>query len=91
MLTKKKTAPNFSNWSNVQAPDVNICNITWVGHLQQMSFTNFRQLIHYVNTNPLQEMEVLNIDDVMMACDKNRIDYVALHHLPTDALMVMLM
>ena len=50
-----------------------------------MNFTNFRQLEHYVNTNPLPEMEVLNIEDVMMECDKSRIDYVALHHLPTDA------
>ena len=67
---KKKIAPNFSLWSNVQAPDVNICNITWMDRLQQKNFMNFCQLEHYVNTNPLPEMEVLNIDYVMMACDK---------------------
>ena len=65
-----KIAPNFSLWSNVLAPDVNIHNITWVDHLQEMNFTNYGQLEHDVNTNPLPEMEVLNINDVMMASDK---------------------
>ena len=85
MITKKKIALNFSLWSNVQAPDINISNITWVDHLQEMNFTNFGQLEHYVNTNPLPEMEILNIDDVIMISDKSRIDYIALHHLLTDA------
>ena len=85
MLTKRKIAPNFSLWSNMLACDVNIRNITSVDRLQEMNFTNFCELEDYVNTNPVPEMEVLNIDDVMMECDKSRIDYVALHHLPTDA------
>ena len=84
MLTKRKIAPNFSLWSNMLACDVSIRNITWVDQLQEMNFTNFCELEDYVNTNPVPEMEVLNTDDVMMECDKSRIDYVA-HHLPTDA------
>ena len=43
------------------------------------------QLEQYIMKNPLPEMETLSIDDVMLESDKNHLDYVVLHHLPTDA------
>ena len=71
-------------WSNVQQIQ-EIHNITWEEHLWQMNFTNLAQLEHYVSTNPLPQMELLNLNDAMLECDKSRLDYIALHHLPTDA------
>ena len=50
-----------------------------------MNFTNLRQLEHYVRANSLPQMELLNPNDDMLECDKSRLDYIALHHLPTDA------
>ena len=68
----------------------NICNIpqtpkTWDERLHEMSFRNFEQLEQYIIRNPLPEMETLSIDDVMLESEKKNLDYVVLHHLPTDA------
>ena len=50
-----------------------------------MNFTNLVQLEHYAGTNPLPQMELLNVNDAMLECDKSRLDYLALQHLPPDA------
>ena len=84
MLSRKRIPQNMAFWSNVQ-PYHEIHNIRWEEHLQQMNFTNFTQLEHYVRANPLLQMEFLNVNDEMLQCEKSRLDYIALHHLPTDA------
>ena len=84
MLSRKRIPQNMAFWSNVQ-PCHEIHNIRWEERLQQMNFTNFTQLEHYVRANLLPQMEFLNINDEMLQCEKSRLDYIALHHLPTDA------
>ena len=84
MLSRKRIPQNMAFWSNVQ-PCHEIHNIRWEEHLQQMNCTNFTQLEHYVRANPLPQMEFLNINDEMLQCEKSRLDYIALHHLPSDA------
>ena len=81
---RKRIPQNMAFWSNVQLCH-EIHNIRWEEHLQQMNFTNFTQLEHYVRANPLPQMEFLNINDEVLQCEKSRLDYIALHHLPTDA------
>ena len=51
-----------------------------------MSFRNYAQLEQYVRANPIPAMEVTDINDVMLDSEKSHIDFIALHHLPTDTL-----
>ena len=67
------------------AQQENVIEITWDQRLAQMhSICNFDDLQQYLNSNPLPEFEgVPNIN--MTEEDKANLNFVALHHLPTDA------
>ena len=58
----------------------------WDERLQEMCFRNFAELQQYVMANPIPEMETIDINDVMFNSEKSHLDFIALHHLPTDAL-----
>ena len=85
---KKIVSTNFRNWM--------VCNICknyldvnhpdyWTEHLNQMSeITIFSELRDYIESNPTPELNV-NIDTKMYESDKNILDFVALHYLPSDA------
>ena len=85
---KKIVSTNFRNWM--------VCNICknyldvnhpdyWTEHLNQMSeITIFSELRDYIESNPIPELNV-NIDTKMYESDKNILDFVALHYLPSDA------
>ena len=49
------------------------------------SFRNYAQLQQYVMANPIPKMEIINSNYVMLNSEKTHIDFIALHHLPTDA------
>ena len=59
---------------------------TWNEKLNDMPFTNFAQLPQYVVTNPLPQIERLDLHGSMLDCEKNELDFTALHHLPRDTL-----
>ena len=67
------------------AQQENVIEITWDQRLAQMhSISNFDDLQLYINSNPLPEFEgVSNVN--MTEEDKANLNFVALHHLPTDA------
>ena len=86
MQTKKVVPLSWTLW----ATQPTIHNIapatkTWNEQLHEMSFRNYAQLQQYVTANPFPEMEIININDVMLDSEKSCIDFIALHHLPTDA------
>ena len=73
--------PNWNIWRSV------ICNLppTWEERLQQMHFTrDYDALEHYIDSNPIPPLQV-TCDQYLSQTDRNRIDYIALHHLPSDA------
>ena len=88
---KKIVQPDLSFWvqdnlhiANVQQE--NTIKLTWEQRLAQMhSISNFDDLQQYVNSNLLPNFEGLpNVN--MTEEDKANLDFVALHHLPNDAL-----
>ena len=68
------------------AQQESIIELTWEQRLAQMhSISNFDDLQQYVNSNLLPNFEGLpNVN--MTEEDKANLDFVALHHLPNDAL-----
>ena len=50
-----------------------------------MSFRNYEKLEQYVRANPIPEIEIPNINDVMLDSEKCHTKFIVLHHLPTDA------
>ena len=90
-VRKKIVQPDLSFWvqNNLHIADAqqeNIIKLTWGQRLAQMhSISNFDDLQQYVNSNPLPNFEGLpNVNRTEE--DKANLDFVALHHLPNDAL-----
>ena len=88
---KKIVQPDLSFWVQhnlciADAQQENIIELTWEQRLAQMhSISNFDDLQQYVNSNPLPNFEGLpNVN--MTEEGKANLDFVALHHLPNDAL-----
>ena len=87
LQTKKYVAPKLNTWISCTVCKNLLCvqhTNYWAEHINQLSaISNFTEL-QYIQWNPLSVLTP-NIDIVMSEQDKQFIDFVALHYLPSDA------
>ena len=88
-LQKKKfVPPSLSSWNvclTHQIPSHENNANYWSEQIEEISkITSYRTLKHHIETNPLPPL-MYERDIIMSESDKSMLDYVALHHLPSDA------
>ena len=85
MQNRKSVKPNWRIWRTVISNLQTTLSPTWQQRLQQMHMTrDYDALEQYIHSNPIAPLQV-TCDQYLNETDKNRIDYIALHHLPSDA------
>ena len=86
--SQKNVSPQFNDWNvcPIHKNNLDIGHCDYCSeHIQNLSTINvFLDLIMCVQNNPIPPLHV-NIDMQMCQSDKNCLDFVALHYLPTDA------
>ena len=81
MQNRKPVKPNW----NIGRTLISNLPPTWQERLQQMHLTRgYDALQQYIHSNPIPALQ-MTCDQHLSQTDKNRIDYIALHHLPSDA------
>ena len=85
MQNRKAVKPNWNIWRTVISNLQPTLPLTWQQRLQQMHMTrDYDALEQYILSNPIVPLQV-TCDQYLSETDKNRIDYIVLHRLPSDA------
>ena len=88
-MQQRKVVPlNWNIWLtadvNSNLPNVRNAPLTWLQRLQQMESTgDYESLKEYIHRNPIDDLQV-TCDQALSESERNKIDYIALHHLPND-------
>ena len=85
MQNRKAVKPNWNIWRNVKGNLQPTLPPAWQQRLQQMHMTrDYDALEQYIHNNPIAPLQV-TCDQYLSETDRSRIDYIALHHFPSDA------
>ena len=88
-MQQRKVVPlNWNIWLtadvNGNLPNVKNAPLTWLQSLQQMESTgDYESLKEYIHRNPTDDLQV-TCDQDLSESERNKINYIALHHLPND-------
>ena len=88
-MQQRKVVPlNWNIWLTAgvisNLPDGRNAPLTGLQRLQQMESTgDYESLKEYIHRNPIDDLQV-TCDQALSESERNRIDYIALHHLPND-------
>ena len=85
MQNRKSVKLNWRIWRTVISNLQTTLPPTWQQRLQQMHMArDYDALEQYIHSNPIAPLQV-TCDQYLSETDRNRIDYIALYHLPSDA------